>query len=639
MEEKIEVKTLNGHPLADTAARKELLNKQPAGDYLTEHQKLKTVNGQSLVGEGNIEIAGSGGAVTQKSKRFIHMSFDDVTNVITQLATGSLNSAFENSFLAMLKEMHEQYGFVFSLYLQTNPSSVSSKYQAELREAASWLKWGLHSFNNGNYQSSSYAAGQADWNKMVATVLTLTGTHEAVDRMPRLHQFYGSEAALQGMRDAALGAIGFLSTDDTRKAYYLDQERLDWLYEGENDHLTDFENGLVFYRTDLRLDWFAGAGFTYNAAAGMSNHEPTDDSDIAGELDIRYNGNLYINTWDCFVIFTHEWQPVSAISNALTAIGEFAIEKRIDFDFPQNRYAHATQQDYNGSSGGNITVDSALNATSQNPVQNKVVAETFATTDANVSALDVRLTGYINALEERIAALESSGGATIYSVTNNLENVASDNAVKSVVAGSSYSAALTVNSGYTFDVVTVVMGGVDITSTAYSNGSIYILNVTGAIVITATATKNSGGDSGDTETVIWKSTQGSYELKVVDDMADMVYQAGKSVGGSGGGFADAVGRAASTTTILAVTGGETISLSQPISGVTLTYSVTSFIDPATNSFAAPSDDNQLARKWLSAAQTLASTTKYVLLAFKRGDGSSDFSAEEIALLQTALTIS
>lgn len=31
---------------------------QPKGDYLTQHQKLKTINGQSLVGEGNIEISG-----------------------------------------------------------------------------------------------------------------------------------------------------------------------------------------------------------------------------------------------------------------------------------------------------------------------------------------------------------------------------------------------------------------------------------------------------------------------------------------------------------------------------------------------------------------------------------------------------
>lgn len=35
-----------------------LVGKQPAGNYLTEHQTLKTINGQSLIGEGNIEIVG-----------------------------------------------------------------------------------------------------------------------------------------------------------------------------------------------------------------------------------------------------------------------------------------------------------------------------------------------------------------------------------------------------------------------------------------------------------------------------------------------------------------------------------------------------------------------------------------------------
>lgn len=276
---------------------------------------------------------------------YIHMSFDDVTDVITSLASGTLDSAFDNSFLAMLKEAHEKYGFVFSMYLQTAPSSVSTKYQSELGEASSWLKWGIHSLNSGNYSASSYEDGKSDWNKMVNVVLKLTGTHNAIDRIPRLHQFYGSKVALQGMRDASLGALGFLSTDDTRKAYYLTDDQLTYLYEGENDHITDTENKLVFYRTDLRLDWFKDAGFTYNAASGMSNHDPANASDIGGELEIRYNNALYMNTWECYVIFTHQWQPISAITNALNTIGEFAIKHNIPFDFPQNHYAHPTIQD------------------------------------------------------------------------------------------------------------------------------------------------------------------------------------------------------------------------------------------------------------------------------------------------------
>lgn len=40
---------------------------QPRGEYLTEHQKLKTINGQSLVGEGDIVISGSGETEVQSA--------------------------------------------------------------------------------------------------------------------------------------------------------------------------------------------------------------------------------------------------------------------------------------------------------------------------------------------------------------------------------------------------------------------------------------------------------------------------------------------------------------------------------------------------------------------------------------------
>lgn len=54
----------------------------------------------------------------------------------------------------------------------------------------------------------------------------------------------------------------------------------------------------------------------------------------------------------------------------------------------------------------------------------------------------------------------------------------------SVSPGGSYSGTLTANTGYTIDSVAVTMGGVDITSTAYSDGSISIASVTGNIVVT-----------------------------------------------------------------------------------------------------------------------------------------------------------
>lgn len=84
--------------------------------------------------------------------------------------------------------------------------------------------------------------------------------------------------------------------------------------------------------------------------------------------------------------------------------------------------------------------------------------------------------------------------ATTFTVTNTLTHVTDSNADTSVNGGSLYLAALTAETGYTMDNVTVTMGGTDITETAYTaaNGVIYIAEVTGNIVVTATATENEG---------------------------------------------------------------------------------------------------------------------------------------------------
>lgn len=80
-------------------------------------------------------------------------------------------------------------------------------------------------------------------------------------------------------------------------------------------------------------------------------------------------------------------------------------------------------------------------------------------------------------------------GIVLYAVSNNLTNVTTSNSVASVEGDTAYTATLTVKDGYEKLTVSVKMGGVDITSTAYSNGVVNITKVTGDIVITASATK------------------------------------------------------------------------------------------------------------------------------------------------------
>ena len=77
---------------------------------------------------------------------------------------------------------------------------------------------------------------------------------------------------------------------------------------------------------------------------------------------------------------------------------------------------------------------------------------------------------------------------TTYTITYNLTDVTSSNMTALVVEDDYYSTVLSIPEDYGFDGCTVTMGGVDITATAYSNMEILITEVTGDVVITASAT-------------------------------------------------------------------------------------------------------------------------------------------------------
>lgn len=97
------------------------------------------------------------------------------------------------------------------------------------------------------------------------------------------------------------------------------------------------------------------------------------------------------------------------------------------------------------------------------------------------------------------------GGVVRYSLTKNLTNCTIVSAeaqnATTVIKGSDFYAMVRVNDGYTFSSFEITMGGVDITSSAFLPEAvdylreISILDVTGDIVITATATASVGSYS------------------------------------------------------------------------------------------------------------------------------------------------
>ena len=81
-----------------------------------------------------------------------------------------------------------------------------------------------------------------------------------------------------------------------------------------------------------------------------------------------------------------------------------------------------------------------------------------------------------------------------YTIVRNLINCSISNTSSTVNKGASYSAIISVNNGYVLSNITVTMGGNDISSTVVNGNNINIPNVTGDIVITATATSSGGDD-------------------------------------------------------------------------------------------------------------------------------------------------
>lgn len=125
------------------------------------------------------------------------------------------------------------------------------------------------------------------------------------------------------------------------------------------------------------------------------------------------------------------------------------------------------------------------------------------TTEDTLNASDYTLSGTLTAGTSTITVTFQTFTTTftvtvtemqVYSITNSLTGCSSSNNATSANDGSSYSATITESTGYTLTgaTVSVTMGGTDITSTAYNNGTISIASVTENVVITIVAEVVSG---------------------------------------------------------------------------------------------------------------------------------------------------
>ena len=338
-------------------------------DYQKKNDDTLTTTSKSItdaINEVNAQYKDIANKVTSKnnidSGNYIHISFDDITYCMQNLINNTYTSLFKEPLFAWLKGLHDSYGAKFSLYVYNinSLSNIPATYKQEFFNNSDWLKFGLHSTtSNSTYEKSSSTDGATDWNTFITQVIRFTGSANSIDRIPRLNYFAGNKACLVAMRDCNCGALGFLSADDSRTPYFLDDAKKTYLQT--HDSIIDLETGLIFYHTDMRGDWFLPSFSSTNT------YDVPTKNNVYDELVYRYGLSKYADTFKSFIYFCHEWQFYEGTSlNEYKKWTEdackFAHDYNIGFDYPQNRIGinlsslqlgyNALLEKINNSSGG-----------------------------------------------------------------------------------------------------------------------------------------------------------------------------------------------------------------------------------------------------------------------------------------------
>ncbi len=240
---------------------------------------------------------------------YIHFSLDDVRECTNRLSSYNGDSVFSDPLLSILKDWHERYGIVVTLFVQGN-FLIDSHYSQELIDNSDWLKFGYHGVGPDRLKY--------DGMRFYKQVRDAIGSRDVVDDFLRLDYFHADLLTCSLLK--RYGCRGFLSCDDwsfnaTQRAsnYYLSGEQ-STLLDSKN-RLLDTKNGLYFVKTDFRLEHIKQRW---------------------GSVDncLRYySDNSQSKEW---IVFSHEWCVNDYLEQA-DSIFKWATDNGIAFDFPMHR--------------------------------------------------------------------------------------------------------------------------------------------------------------------------------------------------------------------------------------------------------------------------------------------------------------
>ena len=92
--------------------------------------------------------------VKGNDKKYIHFSVDDTIELFKDITNNEYSSVFEQPTLALLKQIHDEYGVKVSLYVYYGDDvedesafcleRVPDKYREEFDANSDWIRFGFH---------------------------------------------------------------------------------------------------------------------------------------------------------------------------------------------------------------------------------------------------------------------------------------------------------------------------------------------------------------------------------------------------------------------------------------------------------------------------------------------------------------
>ncbi|MFT3934456.1 MAG: hypothetical protein QM726_12615 [Chitinophagaceae bacterium] len=176
-------------------------------------------------------------------------------------------SIFDNSYLAFLKRLHEQYGTKvhLNLFYQTdgfNLSQLSDKYKAEWTAQADWLRLSFHAieeFPDMPYKNASYETVKKDCDLVMAEIKRFAG-EALMGPITTLHWGESNAEGARALKDAGYkGLLGYFNVDDDLfpASYYLsvDQRRhlkKRFIWKDPATEIVLIKTSIVLDKTDLK---------------------------------------------------------------------------------------------------------------------------------------------------------------------------------------------------------------------------------------------------------------------------------------------------------------------------------------------------------------------------------------------------